>query len=85
MQVALTTDSGTFEEALDDLKQNGYPFMFIKKNEFFYCSEKGLNFRSYELVITEMYRYENKNEPYKNLVLYAVESPEYRLKGFLVN
>ena len=44
-----------------------------------------MNFRSYELNITEKYRYENKNEPSKNTVLYAVESPEYGLKGFLVN
>jgi len=85
MSGILTTESQTFEEALDDLKQNGYSFMFIKKNEFLYCSEKEMNFRSYELIITEKYRYENKNEPYKNTVLYAVESPEYGLKGFLVN
>ena len=72
-------------EALNELKNSGYIFNFIKKNEFLYCSEKEMNFRSYELTITEKFRYENKNEPYKNAVLYAVESSEYGLKGFLVN
>lgn len=85
MQDIFTTESETFTEALDDLKKNGYTFNFIKKNEFLYCSEKEMNFRSYELTITEKYRYENRNEPSKNSVLYAVESPEYGLKGFLVN
>lgn len=72
-------------EALNELKNSGYIFNFIKKNEFLYCSEKEMNFRSYELNITEKFRYENKNEPSENTVLYAVESPEYGLKGFLVN
>ncbi|MEP7165614.1 MAG: hypothetical protein ABI741_13015 [Ferruginibacter sp.] len=81
----LTTETGTLTEALNELINSGYTFNFIKKNEFLYCSEKEMNFRSYELTITEKYRYENKNEPSKNSVLYAVESPEYGLKGFLVN
>ncbi len=72
-------------EALNELKSSGYTCNFIKKNEFLYCSEKEMNFRSYELNITEKFRYENKNEPSENTVLYAVESPEYGLKGFLVN
>jgi len=80
-----TTESETFAEALDELKKNGYTFNFVKNNEFLYCTEKEMNFRSYELTITERYRYENKNEPSLNSVLYAVESPEYGLKGFLVN
>ena len=81
----LTRETITLMEALNELKTSGYIFNFIKKNEFLYCSEKEMNFRSYELNITEKYRYENKNEPSKNTVLYAVESPEYDLKGFLVN
>jgi len=85
MSNLLTIESGTFAEALNELKNSGYTFNFIKKNEFLYCSEKEMNFRSYELNITERYRYENKSEPSKNSVLYAVESPEYGLKGFLVN
>lgn len=81
----LTTETGTLTEALNELISSGYTCNFIKKNEFLYCSEKEMNFRSYELNITEKYRYENKNEPSKNSVLYSVESPEYGLKGFLVN
>jgi len=71
--------------ALDVLQKNGYTYNFIKKDMFFFCCEKGLNFRSYELTITEKYRYENKFEPARNSVLYAIESHEYGLKGFLVN
>lgn len=76
--------SAPLSEALDELKRNGYTFNFIKKNEFLYCSEKEMNFRSYELFITEKFRYENKNQPSENSVLYAVESTEFGLKGFLV-
>jgi hypothetical protein len=81
----LIVKTAQLTEALDELKNSGYIFNFIKKNEFLYCSEKEMNFRSYELNITEKFRYENKNEPSENTVLYAVESPEYGLKGFLVN
>lgn len=80
-----TTGAGTLAEALNELISSGYTFNFIKRNEFLYCSEKEMNFRSYELNITEKYRFENKHEPSKNSVLYAVESAEYGLKGFLVN
>lgn len=81
----LIVKTAQLTEALNELKNSGYTFNFIKKNEFLYCSEKEMNFRSYELNITEKFRYENKNEPSENTVLYAVESPEYGLKGFLVN
>jgi hypothetical protein len=80
-----TSETGALSEALNELKNSGYTFNFIKKNECLYCSEKEMNFRSYELNITEKFRYENKKEPSKNTVLYAVESAEYGLKGFLVN
>ncbi|MBS1742653.1 MAG: hypothetical protein JST81_06405 [Bacteroidetes bacterium] len=74
-----------FTEQLEILKNKGYNYRFIKKNDSLYCSEKDLNFRSYELSITEQFRYEDKREPSKNTVLYAIESTEYGLKGFLVN
>jgi len=78
-------DNERLNFALDDLQKNGYTCNFIKKDQFFYCCERGLNFRSYELNITEKFRYENKFEPSRNSVVYAIESPEYGLKGFLVN
>ena len=80
----MTTEK-IFIEQLENLKRKGYNYKFIKKNDFLYCSEKDMNFRSYELSITEQFRYEDKNEPSKNTVLYAIESEEYGLKGFLVN
>ncbi len=85
MSNAITSEAAAFSEALHELKSSGYLFSFIKKNEFLYCEEKEMNFRIYELTITEKFRYENKNEPSTNTVLYAVESPEYGLKGFLIN
>ena len=79
------TTNNTFTEELEKLKRNGYTCNFIKKNDFLYCSDRDMNFRSYELTITEQFRYEDKKEPSKNTVLYAIESEEYGLKGFLVN
>lgn len=78
-------DNEVFKFALNDLLKNGYTYNFIKRDLFFYCCEKHMNFRSYELTIVEKCRYENKLEPGNNSVLYAIESPEYGLKGFLVN
>jgi hypothetical protein len=78
-------DNHTLNVAINNLQRDGYTYNFVKKDQWIFCSEKGLNFRSYELNITEKYRYENKYEPASNSVLYAIESPEYGLKGFLVN
>jgi hypothetical protein len=79
------TAEQTFMEVLEGLKRRGYIFNFIKKNDSLYCSEKDMNFRSYELNITEQFRYENRFEPSKNTIVYAIESAEYGLKGLLVN
>ncbi len=78
------TQEETLLKALEELQQNGYTCNFVKNNDYLYCSEKDMNFRSYELTITEKCRYEDKNEPSKNSVLYAIESPEFGLKGFLL-
>lgn len=83
--MAIMTNNKTFLEELDKLKKKGYTCNFIKKNDSLYCSDKDLNFRSHELTITEQYRYEDKKEPSRNTVLYAIESVEYGLKGFLIN
>lgn len=81
----MITQDLSLELALEDLQRDGYVFSFVKTNDYLYCTEKDMNFRSYELRITERFRYENKNEPYRNSVLYAIESPEYGLKGFLLH
>lgn len=78
------TQAETLNHALEDLYRNGYTYNFTKKNDYLYCLEKDLNFRSYELKITEKCRYEDKNEPSKNSVLYAIESLEFGVKGFLL-
>ncbi len=75
----------SFNDALHNLQKKGYTYNFIKLNQYIYCTDKKLNFKSHELTITEKFRYENKFEPSLNNVLYAIEAPEYGLKGFLVN
>ncbi len=72
-------------EELEKFKSQGYTSSFIRKNDILYCIDRELNFRIYELVITEQYRFESKYEPFKNIVLYTVESAEYSLKGLLIN
>lgn len=71
--------------AIEDLQKDGYTCNFVKMNDYLYCTEREMNFRSHELNITERFRYENKIEPYRNSILYAIESPEYGLKGFLLH
>ena len=77
-------EKGLLEE-LEKLKNRGYTSNYIKKNEMIYCTDKELNFRIYELVITEQYRFESKQDPFKNIVVYSVESPVYSVKGLLIN
>lgn len=75
----------SLEHALEDLQKNGYTCSFIKNNDYIYCTEKDMNFRSYELNITEKFRFEDKQEPSRNSILYAIESPEFGVKGFLLH
>lgn len=77
-------EKGLLEE-LEKLKSRGYTSNFIRKNETLYCTDKDLNFRIYELLITEHYRFESKHDPFKNVVVYTVESAECSVKGLLIN
>lgn len=83
MPDTLSKELNNYGEALNELKREGYHFHFIKKNEFLYCIEKEMHFRIYELEITEKFRFENKNEPSQNIVLYAVESLQFKIKGYV--
>lgn len=75
----------SIENAIEHLVKEGYTHHFIKKDNYFHCPEKDLNFYTHELDITEAYRHENKSEPDKNAVLYAIEASTYGLKGTLLN
>lgn len=73
------------QNAMEDLRRHGYLLQFIKKDKYFHCLDKNLNFCTYELTIEEAYRYEDKHEPGHNKILYSIESASYGLKGILVN
>lgn len=73
------------QNALEDLKSHGYLLRFIKRDKYFHCLDKDLNFCTHELNIEEAYRYEDKQQPGQNTVLYSIESASYGIKGILVN
>ena len=75
----------SIENAIEHLEKEGYTHHFIKKDNYFHCPEKDLNFYTHELSITEAYRHENKTDPGKNAVLYVIEASNYGLKGTLLN
>lgn len=75
----------SIENALYELNKAGYICRFIKKDNYFHCPEKDMNFYTHELEITEAYRYENKISPQQNAVVYAIEAAGYGLKGVLLN
>lgn len=74
-----------FQNALEDLKRHGYLLRFIKRDKYFHCLDRDINFCTHELNIEEAFRYENKQQPGQNTVLYAIESASYGIKGILVN
>lgn len=76
---------GNIQNALDDLRQLGYSLRFIKKDKYFHCIDRDLNFCTHELKIEEAFRYEDKHQPAQNTVLYSIESDSYGIKGLLVN
>jgi hypothetical protein len=77
------TSEEIIEEELGNLKRKGYQCKFILHNDSLYCPERDMNFRSHELLINEEYRFEDKNDPSRNTILFTIESSEYQLRGFL--
>lgn len=74
----------TMMEAVDSLANRGYTYEFQYDCGALYCPRTSFRFKSDDLLITEVYRFEGMSDPTDNSVVYAIESRS-GIKGVLVD
>lgn len=77
----------TAVEALNDLYDKGYTtdFSFLKEKDCIYCHASNQALKADEFVIDEVHRFEGDSDPGDEMVVYAISSDTYELKGTLIN
>ena len=71
-------------EAVNSLTKRGYTFEFRLEEDCLICHPLDKRFRSSDLLITEVYRFEGISDPEDSSVIYAIESKD-GVKGVLID
>ncbi|MFM6975558.1 MAG: phosphoribosylpyrophosphate synthetase [Sphingobacteriaceae bacterium] len=74
----------TMTEAVNALAKRGYTYDFQYEDCSLYCKSINHRFRSNDLLITEVYRFEGMSDPDDNSAVYAIESKD-GFKGILID
>jgi len=74
-------------EALNALAAKGYTtdFSLLKEQECIYCHNTSQSLSPDEFVIDEVHRFEGATDPDDEMIVYAISSEQYKIKGTLVN
>ncbi len=77
----------TVSEALHDLYQRGYnaDFSLLAGGDCIYCHHNSHSLQPDEFVIDEVYRFEGETDPGDEMVIYALSSEKYQIRGTLLN
>ena len=78
-------DFDTLVEALEALKKQGYTEDFNLRQNCLECGGKPIRLFPSEFHIDRYYRFEGMTNPSDEVILYAISSPRYHVKGTLVN
>lgn len=74
----------TLLEAVEALTKRGYDYEFQYDCGTLFCRQTNHRFKSDELLITEVYRFEGMSDPTDSSVVYAIESKD-GIKGILID
>lgn len=72
-------------EVMDVLQQRGYKHQFSLKPDFLHCTENGISLCPDDFEVDRFYRFEGMSDPSDNMILYAISSEKFGLKGQLLN
>lgn len=77
----------TLSEALNDLTLRGYTLDFVLHTEkdCLICRKTTRQLSSDDFEIDEFYRFEGDTDPGDEMVVYALSSDKYNVKGVVVN
>lgn len=73
----------TVTEAVDGLKKRGYTldFSIYEEEECLVCGQASLRLSPAEFTIDEVHRFEGPSDPGDEMVVYAISSAKYNVKG----
>lgn len=77
----------TLSEAMSDLSSRGYTLDFAlhRDKDCLVCSQTTRHLSPEEFEIDEIYRFEGDTDPGDEMILYALSSSKYDVKGIVVN
>ena len=77
----------TVSETINELLQHGYTvdFALLPEEECLVCKNNSLNLSPEEFEIDAVYRFEGNTDPGDEMIVYAISSPKYNVKGVVVN
>lgn len=80
-------DYETVTEAMADLKELGYTidFSFMADKDYLFSHETSTQLSPDDFDIDVFYRFEGDSDPGDGMIVYAISSKKYNLKGILVN
>ncbi|WP_207428711.1 phosphoribosylpyrophosphate synthetase [Pedobacter sp. SYSU D00535] len=75
----------TVVEALAGLKERGFTLDFNLANGVLHNSDQNIALSPDDFSICEIHRFEGMSDPADNMIVYAIKSDKYNLKGSFVN
>lgn len=81
----MENEYGTLSQTINALKEQGYYVDFNMHNNCLICHQSPEALSPSEFEIDAIFRYEGDTDPGDESILYAISSPQYKVKGLLVN
>lgn len=77
----------TVSEATNDLLLRGYTtnFSLMNEEECLVCHKTSVQLSPDDFEIDEIHRFEGMTDPGDEMIVYAISSPKYNMKGVVVN
>lgn len=83
----LPRDYDTVTEAVSDLQKKGFTmnFSLLAEKECLVCHHTSLQLSPHEFLIEEIYRFEGDSDPGDEMIVMAISSEKFQVKGVVVN
>lgn len=77
----------TASEAINDLQQRGYTmdFSIMSNEDCLICRRTTTQLSPEDFEIDQFYRFEGNTDPGDEMIVYAISSPKFKVKGIVVN
>ncbi|UJH92890.1 phosphoribosylpyrophosphate synthetase [Antarcticibacterium sp. 1MA-6-2] len=77
----------TVSEAVNDLQKKGFTtnFSLVAEKQCLVCNHTSLQLSPDEFQIEELYRFEGDTDPGDEMIVMAIYSPKYNIRGVVVN